>query len=82
MLCLDEACLQVDPLISNRIHYDVHVALTSVGLHYNGVNFDVVGRGYAPRKADSDILAIGTAATHGANVLVGKMSAACIHHQF
>ena len=79
MLCLDEARLQVDPLISYRIRCDIHAALTLVGSHYNGINFDAVGRGYAPGKSNSDILAIGSAAPRGAEVLAGKMSATCIH---
>ena len=38
-LCLDEAHLQVPPLISKGIHYGVLAALTSVGSHYDGVDF-------------------------------------------
>ena len=40
---LDEVCLQVDPLISKGIHCGVHAALTLVGLHYDSIDFDVVG---------------------------------------
>ena len=43
MLHLDEARLQVDPMISEGIHCDVHTALTSVGSHYGGIDFDAVG---------------------------------------
>ena len=82
VLCLDESCLQVDPLISEGIRCDVHTTLTSVDLHYGGIDFDVVGRGYAPGKSNSDILAIGSAAPRGAEVLAGKMSATCIRRQF
>ena len=78
VLHLDEARLQVDPLISKGIRYSVHAALTLVGSHYGGIDFDVVGRGYALGKSNSDILAIGSAAPRGAEVLAGKMSAACI----
>ena len=38
-LRLDEAHLQVPPLISKGIHYGVLAALTSVGSHYDGVDF-------------------------------------------
>ena len=50
VLRLDEARLQVDPLISEGIHCDIHAALTLVGSHYGGINFDAVGRGYTPVK--------------------------------
>ena len=43
VLRLDEARLQVDPLIFERIHGGIRAALTSVGLHYNGIDFDAVG---------------------------------------
>lgn len=79
MLLLNEARLQVDPLISKGVHCGAHVALTLVGLHYDGVDFDAVGRWYASGKFESDALAIGSAAAHGAEVLASKMSAICIH---
>ena len=82
VLRLDEARLQVDPLISEGIRCDIHAALTLVGSHYGSIDFDAVGRGYAPGKSDSYILAIGSAVARGAKVLAGKMSAACIRHQF
>ena len=57
-------------------------ALVSVGSRCDGVNLDVVGWGYTPGKSDSDILAPGNAATWGAEVLAGEMSAAYICRQF
>ena len=57
---LDEARLQVDSLISKGVHRDALAALTSVGSHYGGVDFDVVGRGCALGRSESDILAIGS----------------------
>ena len=60
----------------------MHVALTSVGSHYDGVNFDAVGRGYAPGKSESDVLAIGSATARGVEVLASKMSAVSIHLQY
>ena len=66
MLHLDEPCLQVDPLSFDGIRCDVHAALTSVGSHYSGAGFDAVGRGCAPGKSDSDILAIGSVVARGA----------------
>jgi hypothetical protein len=72
----------VDPLISKGIHCDIHATSTSAGSHYGDTDFDAIGRGHAPRKFDSDILALGSAAARGAKVLADKMSTACIHHQF
>ena len=69
----------MDPLSFDGIRCDVHTTLTSVDSHYGGIDFDAVGRGYAPGKSNSDILAIGSAAPRGAEVLAGKMSATCIH---
>ena len=71
----------MDTLVSERIHCGVHTALTSVGLHYGGIDFDTIGRGYASRKSDSDILAIGSAVARGVEVLASKVLAACIHRQ-
>jgi hypothetical protein len=75
---LDEARFQVDSLISEGVHYGTLVALTSVSLHYGGINFDANGLGYVPRKSESNILAIGSATTQGTEVLASKMLAASI----
>ena len=56
----------MDPLISEGVRNGMHVALMSVGSHYDGVNFDAVGWGYVLWKSDSDILAIGNTAAHSA----------------
>ena len=40
---LDEAHLQVDPLIAKGVHCGLHATLTLVSSHYGGVNFDAVG---------------------------------------
>ena len=53
-----------------------------VGSHYGDVYFGAVGRGYAPGKSDSDILAIGSVAARGAEILASKMPAACVHRQY
>lgn len=58
---LDKACLQVDSLISKWVHRGAHVALTSVGSHYGGVDFNAIGREYAPGRSEGDVLAIGNA---------------------
>jgi len=72
----------VDPLIFEGVRCGVHAALTSVGSHYGGVDFDPIGRGYASGKSDSDILTIGSVTARGAEVLAGKLSAACIRRQY
>lgn len=72
----------MDSLISKGVQCGTHAALMSVGSHYGGINFDVVGRGYAPRKSESDILTIGSATTRGVEVLTSKMLATSIYHQF
>ena len=68
----------MDSLISKGVHYGAHVALTSVGSHYGGINFDAVGRGYVPGKSESDVLAIGSGTARGMEVLASKMSATSI----
>jgi len=80
-LRLDEARLQVGPLISEGIHYGVLAALTSVGSHYDGIDFEAVGQGYALKKSDYDILAISKAVVRGVEALACKVSAAAIHAQ-
>ena len=72
----------MDPLISEGVRNGMHVALMSVGSHYDGVNFDAVGWGYALWKSDSDILAIGNTAAHSAQVLASKVSATSIRLQY
>ena len=42
VLCLDEAHLRVDPLIIKGVHCGIHTALTSIGSHHGGIDFDVV----------------------------------------
>lgn len=81
-LHLDEARLQVDPLISEGVHCGVLIALTSVGSHYDGIDYDAVGQGYASKKSDDEILAIVNSAAHGAEILASKVSAASIRLQY
>ena len=50
-LRLDEARLHVDSLISEGVLHGAHAALTSVGSHYSGVDFEVVGRGRTPGRS-------------------------------
>jgi hypothetical protein len=58
---LDEAHFQVDSLIFEGFCYGAHTALTLVGSHCGGVDFNTVGRGYALGKSKSDVLTIGSA---------------------
>ena len=80
-LCLNESCQHVDSLISEGFHRGALDALMSVGLHYNGVKFEVVGRGQSPGRSKSEVLAIESVATQGVETLVRKMSGASIHRQ-
>ena len=54
-LRLDEVYLHVDSLISKGFCRGALVALTSVESHYNGVDFEVVGRGNALGRSVSDV---------------------------
>ena len=79
---LNEARLHVDSLISEGFHCGTLAALTSVGSHYNSVNFEVVGRWHALGRFESEVLAIESAATQGTNALASKMlgtSTRCQH---
>lgn len=40
---LNEVWLRVDPLVSEGVFFGALAALSSVGAHYNGINFEVVG---------------------------------------
>jgi hypothetical protein len=71
----------VDSLIFEGVHHGVLAVLTSVGSYYGGTDFDVAGRGCAPGRFESDILAIGNATAQGVEVLTSKISAASIHRQ-
>lgn len=53
----------------------------SVSSHYDGVDYDAMGQGYASKKSDNEILAIGSSAAHGADVLASKVSATSIRIQ-
>lgn len=57
------------------------IALTSIGPHYDGIDFDAIGRGYAS-KFDDDILAIGSATIRGTKILPSKVSATGIYLQY
>jgi hypothetical protein len=56
----------------------VLAALTSVGSHYKGVDYDAMGQGYSSRKSNDEILAISDAVTRGTEVLASKELAATI----
>ena len=81
VLHLDKVRLQVGPLISEGIHYGVLAALTSVGSHYDGIDFEAVGQGYALKKSDYDILAISKATVCGVEALACKVLATTIRAQ-
>ena len=68
----------MDPLISVGVHSGVLMALMLVGSHYEGINYDVVGKGYSSRKSDAEILAIGNSTARGAKVLMSKVPVATI----
>lgn len=59
----------MDLLISEGIHSGVLAALTSVGSHYNDIDYDVVGQGYLSKKSNAKILAIGNFTTRGVESL-------------
>ena len=73
MSCLDEAHHQVDPLVSTGVHSGMLEALTSIGSHYDGMDYRAVGQGYSSKKSNNELLAIGNSTTHGAKVLASKM---------
>ena len=51
----------MNSLISKGFHHGALVALMSVGSHYNGVDFEIVGRGHAPGRSGREVLAIESA---------------------
>ena len=78
-LHLNEAHLHVDSLISKGFCHGALAALTLVGSHYNGVDFEDVGPGHALGRSESEVLAIESAIAQGAKALASKMSSASIH---
>ena len=75
---LDEARRQVDPLMSARVQSGMLASLTSIGSHYDGMDYDAMGQGYSSKKFDDELLAIGNSATHGAEVLASKVLAVVV----
>jgi hypothetical protein len=75
--CLDEARLHMDSLISEGDRH--HATLMLVGSHYGGIDFDVVDEGCGPGRSESDILAIGSSAARGMEVLTCKVPATAVH---
>ena len=71
----------MDSLISKGFHRGTLAALMSVSSHYNSVNFEVIGRWHALGRFESEVLAIESAATQGAEALASKMLGASIHRQ-
>lgn len=82
ILCLDEAHLHTDSLISEGACHGDHAALVSVGSHYNGVDFKIIRRGRALGRSEGDILAIEGATASGAEALASKVSGASVNCQF
>ena len=82
VLRLDEARHLVDLLVSEEDHSGMLAALTSVGSHYDGMDFDAMGQGYSSRKSHVEILAISNSAARGAEVLASKVPAATVRLQF
>jgi hypothetical protein len=77
-LLFDEARCLVEPLVFAGVHSGVFAALTSVGSHYDAVDYDAMGQGYSSRKSDAEILAIGNSAARGAGVLMSKVLATIV----
>ena len=82
MLRLDEARHLVDRLVFEGVRSGVLAALTSVGSHYEGIDYDAMGQGYSSMKSDAKILAIGNSAARGAEVLTSKVPAATVRLHF
>ena len=80
-LHLDKARHHVDSLISEGARRGAHAALVSVGSHYCGVDFKIIGRGHAPGRSEGDILAIESAATPGVEAFASRVSATGVHCQ-
>jgi hypothetical protein len=71
----------VDSLISEGVHHGAHATLVSVGSHYSGVDFEVIGRGHAPGRSEGDIIAIESATALRAEALASRVSAASVRCQ-
>ena len=71
----------MDSLIFERFHCGALAALTWVGSHYNGVDFELIGRGHALGRSESEVLAIKSVAAQGVEALASKMSGVSIHRQ-
>lgn len=54
------------------------MALTSVGSHYDGMDYGAVGQGYSSKKSNVKLLAIGNSTTHSAEVLMSKVPAVVV----
>ena len=59
--------------MSTGVHSDMLWALTSVGSHYDAMDYDAVGQGYSSKTSDDELLAIGNSATRGAEVHASKV---------
>ena len=64
--------------MSTRVHSGVLAALTLVGSHYGGVDYDAMGQGYLSKKFDDELLAISNSATCAAEVLASKVPDAMV----
>ena len=59
--------------MSTGVRSGMLVALTSVGSHYDGMDYHAVGQGYSLKKSDDELLAIGNSTTRDAKVLASKV---------
>ena len=53
--CLNEVWLWVDLLVSMGVFFEALAGLSSVGAHYNGINFEAVGQGHPPNQSTTKI---------------------------
>lgn len=66
MECLEAAHDQVDDLITEVFYHGTYTAFTLVDTHYDGVNFGVVGSGYARNCTSDELTQLGEMVAPGA----------------
>jgi hypothetical protein len=66
---MNRARVRADPLISEGVFSCALASLSSVGAHYDDVNFEAVGLGYPQYRSDAEIDAVTVAVMPSAQAL-------------
>ncbi|CAD6243567.1 unnamed protein product [Miscanthus lutarioriparius] len=70
---------EVATLISNGVYFGIHTALSSVGTHYEGVDWELVAKAYAPNRSIEEVDQVCDLVAPHASRLAGQVLVEVVH---